>query len=293
MNVYEQLKRWQKVPVRLIGLDLDGTVFNEAKEITPRTVNAIAKAIESGITVLPATGRPQIGVPEEFLEIPGVRYCLCSNGAEIIDLLEKKPVYQSCLSPEKVFEIIPWFLEQECTCELYIDKAIYGEYRQREFWEKVIPNPGILDYVRKTRTLVDNLADFYGANPVPVDKINTSFGDDELKQQAYERLKKVSDIAICSGTPANLEVNKEGCDKGEGLLALGRLLGIPKESVMACGDSSNDLAMVKKVGCGVAMSNAVPEILKAADMVTLSNEEEGVAELLEAVMRLNAELAER
>lgn len=291
MNVYEQLKQLQKVPVGLIGLDLDGTVFNEAKEITPRTKRAIARAIETGITVLPATGRPAIGVPKEFLEIPGVRYCLCSNGAEIMDLQGKKAVYRSCLSPEKVFEIIPWFLQQECTCELYIDKKIYGEYRQKAFWDKVIPDPGILDYVRKTRTLIEDLMEFYRTNPVPVDKINASFGDDALKQEAYERLKKVSGIAISSGTPVNLEVNMEGCDKGEGLLALGRILGISKESIMACGDSSNDLAMIQKVGCGVAMRNAQPEVLAAADMVTLSNEEEGVAELLEAVMRLNAELA--
>ena len=64
MNVYEQLKRHQKVPVRLVGLDLDGTVFTEDKVITPRTIHAISRAIESGITVLPATGRPEIGIPE-------------------------------------------------------------------------------------------------------------------------------------------------------------------------------------------------------------------------------------
>ncbi len=290
MSVYEQLKQLQKVPVGLIGLDLDGTVFNEAKEITPRTKRVIAKAIETGITVLPATGRPAIGVPEEFLMIPGVRYCLCSNGAEIMDLQEKKTIYRSCLSPDQVFEIIPWFLQQECTCELYIDKKIYGEYRQKAFWEKVIPEPGILEYVRNTRTLIEDLMEFYRANPVPVDKINSSFGNPALKQEGYERLKKVSGIAISSGTPFNLEVNLEGCDKGEGLLALGRILGIPKECIMACGDSSNDLAMVQKVGCGVAMSNAQAEVLAAADLVTLSNEEEGVAELLEAVIQLNAEL---
>ncbi len=290
MNVYEQLKKLQKVPVGLIGLDLDGTVFNEAKEITPRTVRAIAGAIETGITVLPATGRPVIGVPEAFLEIPGVRYCLCSNGASITDMQEKKLIYQCCLSPEKVIEIIPWFLQQECTCELYMDQKIYGEYRQKALWEKVISNPGILDYVRKTRTLTENLMDFYCADPMPVDKINSSFGDEGLKQEAYARLKQVSGIVISSGTPDNLEVNKEGCDKGEGLLALGRLLGIPKEGIMACGDSTNDLAMIQKVGCGAAMGNALPEIMEAADIKTLSNEEEGVAELLEAVVRLNREL---
>lgn len=290
MNVYEQLKAHQKVPIHLVGLDMDGTVFTNSKKISERTVRGIAQAIESGITVLPATGRPEIGIPKTFLEIPGVRYCLVSNGAEIIDRQSRQCIYQNCLAPEKVFEIIPWFLQQECTCELYMGNKIYGEYRQKAFWDKVIPDPMILDYVKNTRTLVESLADFYRENPGPVDKVNTSFGNPVLMQQGFKVLKGISDIVVSGGTPANIEINRAGCDKGEALLALGGILGIPREGIMACGDSTNDLAMIEKTGCGAAMGNALPEVKKAADVITLSNEEDGVAEILEAVIRLNREL---
>ena len=72
--------------IRLVALDLDGTVFNDKKEITPRTLAAIRTACERGVAVLPATGRTASGVPEAFTAIPGVRYALTSNGASVVDL---------------------------------------------------------------------------------------------------------------------------------------------------------------------------------------------------------------
>jgi hydroxymethylpyrimidine pyrophosphatase-like HAD family hydrolase len=72
--------------IRLVALDLDGTVFNDEKEITPRTLEAIRAAIAKGVDVIPATGRVASGVPEAFLRIPGVRYALTSNGASVVEL---------------------------------------------------------------------------------------------------------------------------------------------------------------------------------------------------------------
>ena len=72
--------------IRLVALDLDGTVFNDEKQISPRTLKAIRAALDKGVDVLPATGRTVDGVPRQFLEIPGVRYALTSNGASVVDL---------------------------------------------------------------------------------------------------------------------------------------------------------------------------------------------------------------
>lgn len=288
--IYEQLKKHGNTSIRLIGLDMDGTVFTDDKQITPRTKQAVADAIRSGIAVLPATGRPQMGIPKEFLEIPGVQYCLCSNGAEIYDLQSGECIYQNCLTPEKVLEILPWFLERECTCELYMSNVVYSEHRQSLLWDKVVPNPSIREYVRSTRTLLEDLYAFYQANPMPVNKVNTSFGDHALMREGYRFLDTVSDIVIANGTPDNIEINAGGCDKGEALLALGRLLGIDRDGVMACGDSTNDIAMIVKSGWGVAMENALPEVKDIADIFTLSNNAEGVAELLETVVCFNREL---
>lgn len=78
--------------IRLVALDLDGTVFNDEKEITPRTLEAIRAAIAKWVDVIPATGRVASGVPEALLRIPGVRYALTSNGASVVELSTGKPL---------------------------------------------------------------------------------------------------------------------------------------------------------------------------------------------------------
>ena len=72
--------------IKLVALDLDGTLFNDQKQITPRTRAAIEAALQQGVTVVPATGRAVCGVPEQITAIPGVRYALTSNGAAVVDL---------------------------------------------------------------------------------------------------------------------------------------------------------------------------------------------------------------
>ena len=88
-------------------------------------------------------------------------------------------------------------------------------------------------------------------------------------------------LEVTSSLPTNLELNAGGVNKGRGLLALAKALGFAREQVMACGDSGNDAAMLKAVGLGVAMGNATPDILAAADAVTDTNDRDGVAKALE------------
>lgn len=79
----------------------------------------------------------------------------------------------------------------------------------------------------------------------------------------------------------NLEINAAGVNKGKAMIELGKVLGIPREEIMAFGDGNNDLKMLKEVGTGVAMENAIPSLKEAADYVALSNDEEGVAKFIE------------
>ena len=95
--------------IRLVALDLDGTVFNDEKEITPRTLEAIRAAIAKGVDVIPATGRVASGVPEAFLRIPGVRYALTSNGASVVELSTGKPlVNRRLMLPLPATFMISW-----------------------------------------------------------------------------------------------------------------------------------------------------------------------------------------
>lgn len=84
----------------MIGLDLDGTLLNEKKELTPRTRLALRKALDAGVVVLVATGRPWMGVPEELRNFPGMRYALTSNGARIVNTADGSVLEEHLLSPE-------------------------------------------------------------------------------------------------------------------------------------------------------------------------------------------------
>ena len=98
--------------IRLVALDLDGTVFNDEKQISPRTLKAIRAALDKGVDVLPATGRTVDGVPRQFLEIPGVRYALTSNGASVVDLQTGERLVSLTFDPAmaaKAFDVVQPF----------------------------------------------------------------------------------------------------------------------------------------------------------------------------------------
>lgn len=280
--------------IRLVGLDLDGTVFNNKKEITQPVKNAIQQAIEAGIVVLPATGRPQSGIAEEFLRIPGVRYALSSNGAVVKDLITGNKLYECCISPEIAMEVLKILETKNCTLELYVEGEAYTSAWSAQRWDELIPDLYIRQYVKKTRIVVEDLKSWLAHTGKGVEKINISFGNVQEKLEAEAILKQRDDIFVTAGLPTNLEMNALGADKGEALLKMGEKLHIKKEEIAACGDSSNDFSMIQKVGVGVAMGNANAEIKKIAKIITGSNEEDGVAMFLQKVIEENRnELGER
>ena len=119
-----------------------------------------------------------------------------------------------------------------------------------------------------------------------VEKITVNFKEKDgillWEKEIRERLsKEFPDCAVVKGVPTNLEITDEQATKGNAILKLGELLGISREEIMVCGDSQNDMEMIKAAGLGVAMGNAMPEVKKAADYITLSNEEDGVAAAIE------------
>ncbi|HIS56159.1 MAG TPA: Cof-type HAD-IIB family hydrolase [Candidatus Fimimorpha excrementavium] len=275
----------KKNRIKIIGLDLDGTVFNDEKEITSRTRKAIAHAIASGIYVLPATGRPKVGLPEAFLSIPGVRYALICNGASIVDLKKNKTIYHRCLPKETVLAIAETCADVEGTFELYIEGNAVMSKEHMKLADRYIPSPYIRDYVRKTRIVVDDLRDYLMYCPDDVEKINMSYESADRKDAVMDLLKDVPGISMACGLATNLEITMEGTDKGTALLEFGRMLGVPRESILACGDSGNDRMMLRKVGVGVAMANAEDDIKLEADYVLpYTNSEDGVAWLIEHIL---------
>lgn len=260
--------------IRMVALDLDGTVFNDQKQITPRTRAAIRAALAAGVAVLPATGRPLAGVPREFLEMPGVAWALTSNGGCVWRLAGRAPVVRLPFSPTQALAAMEVLAEYDCTTEAYLDGWAHTTEAQLARVQALVA-PELLGYIRASRRVVADLPAFVAASD-GVEKLSCQFGTPAHRQAAWRRLEAMGFEVTCSlGT--NLEANAPGVDKGTALLALAARLGLTREQVMACGDSGNDQKMLAAAGLGVAMGNAEPAVRAAADAVTATNQEDGVA----------------
>ena len=267
--------------IKMIGLDLDGTLLTDRKEITQRTRKAISRAIEEGVVVLAATGRPWMGVPEELREFPGMRYALTSNGARILDVQEGIVLEEHLLPQDSAKKALKICGKYDTLQEIYFDGQGYAPADKIARAERYHKNPNMREYIRKTRIPVDDIFELLEGESREPDKVQALFADMEERAAAWRELEMEPDLELVGSLGYNIEINARGVNKGTGLVNLGRLLGIQREEIMACGDGDNDTVMLREAGFGVAMGNAEEQGKEAADYITLTNEEEGVAEAME------------
>ena len=268
--------------IKMIGLDLDGTLLNDKKELTSHTREILTRAIDQGVTVLVATGRPVTGIPEVLRNFSGMRYALTSNGGRILDLQEDKILYANMLSYEMGAAILKIFGDYDTFKEIYFDGRGFVQADELLKVGEYLQNPAMADYIRTTRKGITSLWEkMEEMNGHEMDKIHALFKNQDERLEAKRRIMELGDLSISDSMGTNLEINAPGVNKGMGLIQLGRLLGIEREEIMACGDGNNDLMMLKEVGFGVAMANGADEVKEVADYITLSNEEDGVAAAIE------------
>mgnify|MGYP001852296767 FL=1 len=267
--------------IKMIGVDLDGTLLNEKKEITPRTRNVLEKAIAEGIVVLTATGRPWMGIPEELRDFPGMKYALTSNGARIIDTRTGQVLEEHLLSCDLAKKALEICGKYDTLLEVYFDGQGYADEEKMALVEKYHKNPNMREYMRKTRIPVRDVSELVQKENRGLDKVQVLFADMQERSRAWQELEEENALELVSSLGYNIEINAAGVDKGNGLISLGRMLGIRPEEIMACGDGDNDINMLRNTGFGVAMANAEQEVKDAADYITLSNEEDGAAAAIE------------
>lgn len=267
--------------IRMIGLDLDGTLLTDKKELTPRTREALVKAIQSGVTVLVATGRPWMGVPEELRSFPGMSYALTSNGARVLDTRTNAVLIERLIEPGPAKKALEICGKYDTLQEIYFDGQGYAQADKIQLVERYHKNPNMWEYMRKTRIPVDDIHALLERENRGLDKVQALFADMEERKKAWEELSREEDLELVGSLGYNIEINARGVNKGTALVELGRLLGIRREEIMACGDGDNDTVMLREAGFGVAMGNAEDETKDAADYITLTNEEEGVADAIE------------
>lgn len=267
--------------IRLIALDMDGTVLNTAKEITPRTVTALCAAMERGVEVVPVTGRTISGIPEEFMRLPGLRYAIGSNGATVQDLTSGKILAESAFALDQALDVLDIVARYDSILSVFIAGNSYTRLQDALHIEDYCP-PELWAYVRTNRQSVEDLPGLMRANADRVEKFSILYRAlDERDAAEAAVLARFPDIEATHSLGCNLELNPSGVHKGRGLAMLAARLGLTPDQVMACGDSGNDLAMIEYAGLGVAMGNAEAAVKAAAQYITLDNDHDGVAAAVE------------
>ncbi|MEY8339462.1 HAD family hydrolase [Lachnospiraceae bacterium 62-35] len=268
--------------IKLIALDLDGTLLNENKEVPFENEVALRECAVRGIYIVPATGRTAYGIPDIVKDIPGVRYAITINGGKVVDMAENKVISSCFLTKEKTLEVMEIAEHFSAMYDAYVGDRGVSEERFLNHMEDYGLTPGIQQLIRKTRICYPSITEHIKKLDCPVDKVTIFVKDPSIKAQIRERLNQVEGILISSSLACNLEINAEGATKGAGLLELAQFLKIPREQTMAFGDGENDISMIKEAGLGIVMENGAPFLKKIADYVTASNEDAGVAAAIKA-----------
>jgi len=190
-------------------------------------------------------------------------------------------LFESMLSMDTAEQLIDIINDYDAVLEIFIDGKSYARRAELQHAYDYFPHPSMADYILSTRIQVEDIKQTLHDKQSSVDKVHGIFKNAEDKKAAYERLSKIPGVVIASSFGNNWEINKEGTDKGKGLLRLGEMLGIKREEIMACGDGMNDYEMLKAVGFAVAMENGHPRVKEIADYIAVTNDQDGVAKAIE------------
>lgn len=270
--------------IKLIALDLDGTLLDSQKRLSYKNETVLKECIRQGIWVVPCTGRIWGGVPECLRDFPGIRYAITTNGAIIEDVVNQIILDERKMSCGLALDILRLAKQFQTMYDVYVDGNAFGETRFMDIMDQYGIHPLLQQMVRSTRTFVPDVWEQVNAIGAPVEKINYFFGDMEERARAREKLELRGDVIVTSSFSNNLEINAIGATKGEGIRRLAAHLGLKAEETMGFGDGGNDVTMMQMAGIGVAMGNAEDSLKAIADYVTLTNDEDGVAAAIERLV---------
>ena len=264
---------------KLIAMDLDGTLNNDAKQITDITKAALMDAQKNGVRLALASARPSPGLYRERdeLRLQDHQGILMSyNGGRIVDAATGEVLFETCMDLEETKAVLRALEKLPVTPIL--DDGVQFYVADKNGYK--------VDYECKNNNMVcsevGNLAEFLNFAPI---KILMSVQPEELPQVQKEIAAFLPESLTVVQTAAfYLEVIPKVINKGQGIRDICKVLGLSTEEVISFGDAANDIPMLREAGMGVAMGNAAEPVKAAANMVTLSNNEDGIAAALEKLL---------
>ena len=273
---------------KLIALDMDGTLLSTDKTISPENKQAIRDAQAVGHVVMICSGRPHVSLAE-FLQEEGLADLPISASNGTITLVDDQVINQVVMEQLVVKKVFDWLSEYEYPFNIYTDQGVFShvaffERAKRESEFDAGPGAGLFatDFAKATAYFEQIItARFEHLADLPADLGIFKFfvlTHDPAKKAAFKHFTStLSGLTVTSSYSNNVEVSDARGHKGTGITAVADYFGIATSDTVAMGDNFNDLGMLEVAGLAVAMGNAEADIKAIADIVTLSNDDHGVA----------------
>ena len=271
-----------KKDIRIIALDLDGTLLNSNKELTERNYRALAAAAAKGIEIVPTTGRFYDAMPAVIRELPFVNYAITINGAQVANVRTGEVLYRAEIPWQQAVEIMTFLDTLPVVYDCFMDNAAWMTAALQEKIDDYTDDVHYRKMVRQLRAPVPELKAFITDLAHDVQKSQFFTMDAALRARMLRELPQMfHGIVTSSALKHNVEINQARANKGEAVLALAAHLGYGAEHVMTFGDGLNDLSMIKAAGTGVVMANGEDEVKACADYITDDCDHDGVAAAIE------------
>ena len=265
---------------KILFTDLDGTLFDDQKQICPENRSAIRRALLAGHKIVITTGRPLFSAKKLCEELQLTEkgcYCICFNGAVIYDCFSQKAVYEKTLSHESVRRLMDEAQKAHLHSQTYSDTHVISELSNQDFDQYA----SICRVEHKT--VPDVLRELGPKQPATVLLIGNH---EQLEQFRIHTLSwREGTIDALFSCDRYLEFVPKGVSKGNAIQILCDLLGIPLSSSIAAGDAENDISMIQTAHIGAVMANASEKIKTYGNYVTSrDNNHGGIAEIIERFM---------
>ncbi len=264
--------------IKCIALDLDQTTLDGAGRLSPGNRRALEYAISRGVHIVIASGRAFASLPQDVLSVPGIEYAITSNGAAVYHIPTGKRLHSYALKSRSVQEILRLTAGERVVYEAFVDGRAYADAAYVADPVGHGATSQSIPYIQRTRRPEADIAAFIRAHIHHLDSLDLVVPDQETKTHVWGLLKEsVPDIYITSSVRRLIEISHRDAGKHSGVRYVAELLDLSPAQIAAFGDGDNDADMLAFVGCGIAVANATPACLAAADHVTVHHDQDGVA----------------
>ncbi|MCL2110827.1 MAG: Cof-type HAD-IIB family hydrolase [Clostridiales bacterium] len=269
---------------KLVAMDLDGTLLTSKRELTDANSRALRTLADRGVVLAIATGRSRSSIPDTISSLYGVRYLITANGSKIFATEPEELVYEKYIMVKAIEYIAPFFSDDEVMCEVFWDGAPHVEESRFEAARDYGVPRWFSDYFFSSRKPLKDFEAAVYANIDRLENINFVFGRDDVQERVRAFLSERTDLyELTSSFPFNYEIGGLGVSKGAAVDFIAKREGLLPSETLCIGDNHNDVKMIEYAGIGIAVENAVPAALAAADLITEDCDNSGVAAALKAL----------